>query len=230
MRLLLLSLAALVATPAAAETRNFGVSGFERIRLDAPFRLTVTTGRPPSASASGPSAAALQNVALEVTGKTLVIRSNPSAWGGYPGESSGPIEVQVSTHDLGAVWVNGSGAVAIDRVRGLAFDVAVQGSGAVTIADAAVDQLRVRLHGSAAADIAGTAQALNATLRGTSTFDGNQLIAKDATLAGNGSVTLRATVTNSATIDAKGSATMTLAGNPGCTVRAVGSASVTGCR
>ena len=230
MKLLFLSLAMLAATPAAAETRNFGVSGFERIRVDGPFRVTVSTGRPPSASASGPSAAALQSVALEVTGKTLVIRSNRSAWGGYPGESSGPIEVRISTHDLGAIWVNGSGAVTIDRVKGLNFDVAVQGSGVVTITDAAVDQLRVRLHGSAAADIAGTAQALNATLRGSSTLDAGELLTKDATLAGNGSVTVRATVSSSATIDAKGTAAVSLAGNPGCTVRAVGSASVTGCR
>jgi hypothetical protein len=230
LRFLPLALLWLGAAPAAAETRNFGVSGFERIRLEGPFRVTVTTGKPPSASASGASAAALQNVSLELVGKTLVIRSNRSAWGGYPGEQSGPIDVRISTHELSAVWLNGSGSIAIDRVRGLAFDASAQGSGLLTIAEASVDQLKVRLNGSASARVGGSAHALNATLRGTSTLDAGELTVKDATLAGDGSVTIRATVTNSAKIDAEGTAAMTIAGNPGCAIRAVGSASVSGCR
>lgn len=230
LRLLVLALIAPAAAPAAAETRNFGVSGFERIRLEGPFRVVVTTGKPPSASASSPSGAALQNVSMDVTGKTLVIRRNRSAWGGYPGEAGAPIEVRISTHELSAVTLNGPGSIDIDRVKGLSFDALAQGSGLVTIRDAAVDQLKVLLDGSAGARIGGSVSALTATLRGMSTLDASELTAKDATLNGNGSVTVRATVSNSAKIDAQGTAAVALAGNPGCTVRAVGSASVTGCR
>ena len=218
------------ASPAAAETRNFGVSGFERIRLEGPFRVVVTTGKPPSASASGSSAAALQNVSLDVTGKTLVIRRNRSAWGGYPGESAGAIELQISTHELSSVTLSGSGSISVDRVKGLSFDASAQGSGLISIGEAAVDQLKVLLDGSAGARIGGSAGSLTAMLRGMSTLDAGGLTVKDATLTGNGSVTVRATVTNSAKIDAQGTAAVTLAGNPGCTVRAVGSASVSGCR
>ena len=231
MRFLLLSFALLpIASAAAAETRNFGVSGFDRIRLDGPFRVIVTTGKPPSAVASGRSHAALQNVSLEVTGKTLIIRNNRSAWSGYPGEATGPVEVQISTHELTAVVLNGSGAIAIDKVKGLRFDISAEGSGSVSVAEAAVDQLKLGLSGSASARLAGSAMNLTAMLRGTSTLDATALTVKDAALAGSGSVTARATVTNSAKVDAQGTATVELAGNPGCTVRTVGSASVTGCR
>lgn len=220
----------LTSAPAAADTRNFGVSGFERIRLEGPFRVVVTTGKPPSASATGQSAAALQNVSLDVTGKTLTIRRNRSAWGGYPGEGDGAVEVRISTHELTSVSVSGSGSMAIDRVKGLSFDASAQGSGLISIGDAQVDQLNLLLDGSANARLAGAVGKLGATLRGMSTLDAAELVAKDATLSGNGAVTLRTTVTNSAKIDALGTAAMTLAGDPGCTVRTVGSASVSGCR
>ena len=45
--------------------------------------------------------------------------SNVVSWGGYPGANAGPVEVSVGTHDLSDAWLNGAGALAIDRVKGL---------------------------------------------------------------------------------------------------------------
>ena len=106
-----LCLLILAAAPADAATRNFGVNGFDRIRVDGAYKVRVTTGVAPFAIASG-SAAALDGIAIDVQGRTLVVRSSRQSWGGYPGTSKGPVEISIGTHELSAAWINGSGTVA----------------------------------------------------------------------------------------------------------------------
>lgn len=218
------------AAPAEAATRNFGVSGFDRIRVDGPFKVRLATGVAPFATASGGSAAALDSVSIDVQGRTLVVRNSRSSWGGYPGEAKGPVEISIGTHDLSAAWLNGSGSLAIDKARGLSFDLSVQGAGSASIGSVAVDQLKVAISGTATASIAGTAPKLTAIVRGISSLDAGGLATKDAVIGAQGPATVRATVTKSAKIDAQGTATVDLAGSPACTVKSSGSASVSGCR
>jgi hypothetical protein len=226
----ILAVLAIAAAPADAATRNFGVSGFDRIRVDGPFKVRLITGVAPFATASGGSAAALDSVAIDVQGRTLVVHSNRSSWGGYPGDSKGPVEISIGTHELTAAWLNGAGSLAIDKVRGLSFDLSVQGAGSASIGSVAVDQLKVAISGTASATIAGTAPKVTMIVRGISALDASGLETKDAVIGAQGSATVRANVTNSVKIDTQGPATIELAGRPACTVKAAGSASVTGCR
>lgn len=218
-----------IAAPAGAETRNFGITSFEKVRVDGPFKVRLTTGVAPFATATG-SPAALDRVAIEVRGNTLVVHNNLDSWGGYPGKDAGPVEVSLGTHDLSAAWLNGSGMLSIDRVRGLSFDLSVQGSGAGDIGLAAVDQLNVSVVGTASARLAGRAAKMTAVIRGISSLDASSLAAKDATLGADGAATISASISDSVTIDASGPATVRLTGGPSCTLRVAGSASVSGCR
>jgi len=220
---------AVLAAPASAATRNFGITGFEKVRVDGPFKVNLTTGVAPFATATG-SPQALDRVAVEVRGNTLVVHSNLDSWGGYPGKDSGPVEISLGTHDLSAAWLNGSGAIAIDRVRGLSFDLSVQGSGAGQIGQVNVDQLNVSVVGTASAKLAGQAAKMTAVIRGVSSLDAAALATKDATLGADGAATIAANVDNSVTVDATGPATVNIAGGPSCTLRVSGSASVSGCR
>ena len=58
--------------------------------------------------------------------------------------------------------------MAIDRVKGLKFDLSVQGSGGGEIAQAAVDQLTISVVGTGSAAVAGNADKLTANVRGIS--------------------------------------------------------------
>jgi hypothetical protein len=217
-----------VSGPAGAATRNFGITSFDKVRVDGPFKVTLTTGVAPYARATG-SSASLDRVAVEVRGDTLVVHNNLDSWGGYPGKDSGPVEISIGTHDLSAAWLNGSGALSIDKVKGLSFDLSVQGSGAGEIGEANVDQLKVSVVGTASARLAGQAAKMTAVIRGISTLDAGALSTKDATLGADGAATISANVSDSATIDANGPATVRLSGGPACTLRVAGSASVSGC-
>ena len=127
-------------------------------------------------------------------------------------------------------WINGAGGLAIDRVKGLSFDLAVQGPGIVRIDNAEVDQLKVGISGAGSARLAGQAAKLTATVRGPSSFEAEGLSVKDAVIGAEGPSIVRAQVSNEARVDAMGLASVTLTGNPACTVNAKGSASVTGCK
>lgn len=217
------------AAPAFAVGRNFGVSGFDRVRVDGPFRVRLATGVAPYARASG-AAAALDSVSIEMQGRTLVVKLNRSSWGGYPGATAGPVEVSIGTHELSAALLSGSGSLAIDRVRGPAFDLAVQGSGLASVDSVAVEALKVGIAGSGSVRVAGSAATLTAVVRGLSTLDAARLTAKDATIGAEGAATVSAEVRGTAKIEAQGPAAITLTGTPACISRLAGSSSVSGCR
>jgi len=232
-RLPILALLALASLPAGAAAptsqRNYSVTSFDRIRLDGPYQVQLRTNVSPYARAIG-SAAALDGVSINVEGRTLIIRANSESWGGYTGEGRGPVTIELGTHDLGSAWINGPGALAIDRVRGLSFELAIQGSGSARIDKAEIDQLRVGISGAGSARLGGSAKKLTAIIRGSSSFEGEGLTVKDAVFGAEGPAIIRATVTGTAKVDAIGVGTITLGGNPACTLNAKGSAIVTGCK
>lgn len=217
------------ATPAIAAERTLSVTSFDRIRVDGPFRVKLTTGVAPFARVSG-SGTAIDRVSVEVQGRTLVVRGNPSSWGGYPGQGSGPVEVAVGTPGLTAAWLNGAGSLAINSVKGLSFDLALQGSGSVAVGNANVDQLKISISGAGSVAAAGVAPKLTAMVRGTSSFDGASLRVKDAIVGVEGPSVVKVLATNSAKVDARGTSTVEVAGGPACTVKSEGSATVSGCQ
>ena len=225
--ILALSLAAFPSTATAAE-RTLSVTSFDRVRVEGPFKVTVTTGVSPFAKVIG-AASAFDSVAVDQQGRTLIVRPNSSNWGGYPGQSRGSVEVSVGTGDLSAAWVNGAGSLGINKIKGLSFNLAVQGSGSVTIGNASVDRLDVGLSGAGNVRVAGTVPKLTAIVRGSSSLDASGLAVKDATIGAEGPSQVRASVSNSAKIDARGVATVELSGGGACTVKTQGSATVTGC-
>lgn len=216
-----------LAAPAAA--RNYTVTSFDKIRVDGPFRVLLRTSVSPFAQAEG-SQSALDSVAVEVHGRTLVIRPNRSAWGGFPGRPTDPVVIEVGTHELVAAWLNGAGGLAIDRVRAMNFDLSVQGAGAASIGEIEVDRLAVGLAGAASATLAGKVQRLTAIIRGASAFNSTELEAKTVKLGAEGPALVRVRATKTIDLNAAGTASITVEGEPACTVKAAGSVSLTGCR
>ena len=219
----------LLAGPASAETRNFGVSGFERVRVEGPFKVRLATGVAPFARASGPSAA-LARIEVRTEGRTLIVQSNQSAWGGYPGKDNGPVEISIGTHELNGAALVGAGSLSIDRVKAFEFLLTLQGAGMAAIDQADVDRMKVAMTGSGGVTLGGSARQLDAVIRGMSTLQAARLTAKNATLAIAGPASVTATVTDSVSVTGSGSGTIALDGKPACTVKVSGAGSVTGCR
>lgn len=217
------------ASPAAAAERSFTITDFSRVRVDGGYSVKLKTGSSPFAKATG-SPAALDSLSVEVEGDVLVVRHDPSAWGGYPGERPGPVEISVGSHDLTAAWLNGSGAIAIDKVKGQAFQLSVQGAGTASIEKVTVDKLQADLTGSGSITIGGTAATVRLGVRGAGSIDASRLVAKDASIGAEGDATVKLTATNSAEVRSAGTAAVDLSGQPACTIHASGSSTVTGCK
>lgn len=215
-----------VAAPAAAAERRYSVTDFDRVQVEGPFHVTLMTGKSGSATASG-DMRAIDRLSLEVQGGTLRIRPNRSAWGGFPGEAGGgPLKIVVSTRDLRAASVNGSGSLAIDKAKGLRFGLTLLGSGRIEIAHVEADNLSVGLAGSGKIALAGKAKELVATIQGSGNFDAAGLSADEAKINADTAGEISVAVRRDAEIVATGHGDTKIIGKPSCNVKLLGAGRV----
>jgi hypothetical protein len=225
----LCALAATLASPAVAETRNYTITSFDRVRIDGPYAVTVRTNSGSFARATG-SAAAIDRLRVRVEGTTLIVGTDPGGWGGYPGDQAGPVTLEVGTANLSLATVNGAGSLTVGDIRGSDFALNMQGSGVATVQRVDVDRLKVGVAGAGSARLGGRALALTAIVRGAGVIDASGVSARDAVIGAEGPAAVRATVSGTARVDASGVASVTLDGSPGCQSKTTGTATVSGCR
>ena len=219
MRIMLAALLfALSAAPAAAADKRFLVTDFDRVQVDGPYQVTLAVGRPSGVTASG-SRGALDGVSIEVQGRTLRIRPNKSAWGGYPDDAPGGVlRIVASTQELRAATVIGGGNLSIDRAKGLRIDLTVSGSGRLGVAAIDSDQLFLNLNGSGKILLGGKAKQLRAYLSGTGDLDAAALRADNADLVTDTSGAIAFTAVRTAKVRANGTGDVAIAGTAACTV------------
>ncbi|MGE0180601.1 MAG: head GIN domain-containing protein, partial [Sphingomonas sp.] len=217
MRVLALLCLAIVATSASAAERRYSVTDFDRIEVDGPYVVRLTTGRATTAMATGPQAG-IDRLTVEVSGQTLRIRRNRSGWTGTAGAQQGQVELAITTRTLRAARIIGPGRIEVDRLTGLRGDLNVEGSGELVVRDIATDNLFLRLVGSGRLELNGRTGRLNALFEGSGNAEAAGLVAQDAVVATTsfGIVALHATRT--ARITANGRGEVTVAGRPACTV------------
>lgn len=214
----------LLAIPAHAEERRYMLSSFDRIRVEGPFQVTVTSGASGSAVASGDKRA-IDSVSIRVDGRTLVIAPGVNGWGGYPGERPSLPVITVSTQLVTGATLVGTGSLDIDRVSGLRVDLALTGAGRLNVAAADADRIEANMIGTGALNISGKALKARFSSNGAGTITAEGLEVGDLTVhsqsTGESSFNARYT----ATIAANGLGAVRVAGSPTCTIR--GSAPVT---
>jgi len=208
----------LSAAPAAAADQRVMVTDFDRIQVDGPYQVTLSVGRPSAVTATG-SRGGLDRVLIEVQGRTLRIRPNKSAWGGYPGEPAGGVlQIVASTQELRAASVQGGGSLSIDRAKGLRIDLTLTGSGRLGVAAVAADQLVLTLNGSGKIMLGGGAKQFRAFVSGTGDLDAASFRADNADLATDTSGAIAFTAIRTAKVRASGTGDVAISGTAACTV------------
>jgi hypothetical protein len=216
--------AALPASAGAAE-RRFTVTDFDRVQISGAYQVRLATGRAASAVASGPRGA-LDRVSIDVQGRTLRVRPNRSAWGGYPGEENGPLTIVLTTQDLRAASVDGAGLLDIDSAKAMRLELIVAGSGRLNVARVQADTLLVTQMGAGTIRLGGNAKSLRAEIHGAGSVEADGLTADDAQIAADTAGAIRLRVTRAAKITATGSGDVEILGAPACTVKALGAGQV----
>jgi len=224
-RIMLAALVFAASAPALAAERRHSVTDFDRVSVEGPYPVTLATGKAPSAIVTG-SPQALDRVSVSVQGRTLRIRPNRSAWGGYPGEGAGPVTIALTGHDLRGVTVIGSGSLTVDKARNLKFDVALSGSGRLTVGALEADVVSVGLIGGGTIALGGRAKTLRATVQGSGDLDAGALSVEDAELNADTAGAIQLAVRRAAKVRATGAGDVVISGKPACTVTATGAGQV----
>jgi hypothetical protein len=222
---MLAAFALLSAAPADAAERRFTVSGFEKVQVEGPFQVTVTTGKGSGAVATG-SQQALDRLSIDVEGRTLRVRPNRSAWSAPPRPGEGGVKIALSTHELSMATLAGSGTLAVDKARAMRFDVALSGSGRITIDKVEADKLNLQLLGAGALVLSGRAKTLRATVRGQGALEAAGLTADDAEITADTTGNVLLGVRRAAKIASSGAGDVTIGGTPACTLSGTGTGRV----
>jgi hypothetical protein len=215
----------LSATPAAAAERNYSVTDFDRIRVEGPFRITVTTGSAVTAHAEG-DARALDALALRVDGRTLVVRMGDRGWGGFPGEVPSPPAVSLTVPSLRAVVVTGGAVVDISQMKAARVDLTLTGSGSITAPAIETDRLVASLMGTGRIVMSGRALTGSVQSRGAGDIDASGLVVGDLTVNSESAGEARFNAERSVRVISTGAGAISIAGGAACTVQSTGAAPI----
>ncbi len=211
------------AGPGSAAERGYSITSFDRIRVEGPFSVTLATGRPVSARATG-SPQALDRVQLRVEGRTLLVRAGPS-WGGADGDK-GPIALTLTTPELGTAILLGSGRLAIDRMRGARLVLTVEGSGGLSVGQLETDSLVIGISGSGRIEAAGRARTANVLARGAADVRAAGVQVADLIITSQSAGAVALSATRSARVTASGLGPVDITGSAACTVDQTGAGPV----
>lgn len=205
----------MLTTPALAATQGYTITRFDSIRLEAPIRVTVTTGTGVTAKGDG-DRDALDRVDMQVSGNLLVIRMKARRSGAKGG--GGPVSLRLSTDDLRRVTLSGGGSLTVDRMRGQRGEIVLGGGGDLTVGKVALDEVSVLLSGGGRVTLTGTTGRADMRVSGPGALMAEGLIARDAKLVNEGTGTLSLTASGAADVSAFGSGDITVLGKAACKV------------
>lgn len=200
----------LMAGPAFAAERRVDLSSFEKLRVEGPFRVTLTTAPSPRGVLSG-DARALRDVEAQVMGGTLVVRR--------AGGGDAPVTLTLAAPPLSGIAVIGGAQVTIQAMKGSALTLSVTGTGELRVGRADGDQLAAMLFGPARLTIeGGRVGKVRLAATGPATIAAEALEAGDltVTLDGPGEIAARARYT--AAVANAGLGKVMVGGTPKCRV------------
>ena len=228
MRSLILLLLLASAPAASPESRTVMVTGFERLRIDGPFVVKVTSGGAPGAVIEAADRRALDGVDVRNLGGQLVIGPRNATFEGWS-EKNGAATITVSARDLRAVTINGGGTVTIDRLRGQRVDIGVNGAGSLAVARVEADQLAATLTGTGALALnGGAARTARFNSYGAGSIDAAAMPVNDLAVHSQTAGDSRFTARFTAAIASLGTGAVRVAGGAACTLAGPGPASCAG--
>lgn len=227
-RLIALAIAATASAAAAEEQRSWPIASFDRLRIEGPVDVAVTTGSP-SARAVAADRATAARLSVMREGNVLVVRLAGAAPVGL-GTGDGAVavaRVTLAVPRLSAVRHQGTGRASVARLLGERVDVATTGGGTLAVDAVETRQLAATLVGGGRMTLAGRAARARLTLNGEGALDAAALMTDEAAVSLVGSGELSAAARYAAQVAAGPAAgRVTVTGGARCTVRAIGEAKV----
>ena len=211
----------LLSVPTNAAERTYSIGSFDRIRVEGPFEVRLTTGASPGARAQG-TPRATDGLDIRVEGTTLIVRAAVNGWGeqAVAGNAGAPV-IHASTPAIRSATVIGGGQLTINgAIKGQRIDLSLTGSGSLGAGGLNADQLSATLFGSGSMKLGGRAAKVRLVTSGSGVIDAAPLSAGDLILRLEGPGEIRATARFTANVTTTGLGAATVYGTPACTVKA----------
>ncbi|WP_380875638.1 DUF2807 domain-containing protein [Sphingomonas sp. DBB INV C78] len=201
-------------------SRDFALSGFDKVDLRGPDDVTVRVGPAASVRAEGDTAI-LDRLEITVVGNELRVsrKKNQSNWNG----TRGTAKVTVTLPVLTGASIDGSGDMTVDRVKAASFDGSVAGSGNLSVAALEAQAADLSIAGSGNITVAGHTQKVSGSIAGSGNIEAAGLQSDTASLSVMGSGNINVGARTSASVSLMGSGDATVTGGAKCTVRKMGS-------
>ena len=220
-------LALAITSPANAVERKLLVASFENVVVIGDIDVSVETGKPVSAKASG-DRRVLDSLKLERTGTTLRIRVLDLLNNDKRKPITEPLRVTLTTPVLQNVVLSGNGMVSINSIKQPdAAKILISGNGKVTVGNVTSDQFTADINGNGQMEIGGgLVRDARVTIIGAGEYRGAKLSARKLRLEHNGNATSAATVAEGTDIYNRGSGNITIGGKGTCFIKLAGRAAI----
>ena len=222
----ILLLLAVPAVPTLAEAAPTGhrvvVTSFDRVRVDGPFAVELTTRSSPSAGIEA-SAEVADMISVRVEGTTLIVAAGPRGAGAIPRSAADPAPIiHLATQTLRSATVIGGGKLTvIGTLSAPRIDLQVTGSGAMSVPGLDTDQLNATLLGSGAMTLGGRSGKVRLLGSGSGVLDASALRGDDVTVRLDGSGSISGTARYTADATSTGVGTIAISGKPACRIKAL---------
>ena len=221
----LTTLAAVVAAPAHADTKRFGLTSYDRIEVRGDMIVDIAPSNRISAIAEG-SRTSLETLDMVVVGRVLRVSQRSTGAYGPRRAADGPLRIRLTAQNLASVDLRGSGQVRAVGLRGREVIVRLEGAGTIAATVPAGLAVSTRVEGPGTISLSGRSQSLRAIVAGSGAVDASALQVRDLIVHSNGTGISRFAASGRADITAIGAAGVDVVGAPRCTVNNAGAGTV----
>lgn len=209
--------------PAQAAERSFLVGSFEDLIVEGDIQVTLETGLPPSAKATGDKTR-LSNLKVVRQGKVLRIRMQGLSANRAVGE---PIRLALTGRNIKKLILQGNGLIKASALDMSMVRVEIRGSGEIEIGKLKTDRFVALLVGSGKLGLStGNARDAEITIDGSPTIAASNLAVEKLRLQQNGPAMTHFQVNDIAEITNSGSGNITIDGKGSCLIRQAGGATI----
>jgi hypothetical protein len=207
--------------------RKLLVASFENIQVIGNMNVIVTTGKSPSATASGDKRM-LESLKLERIGTTLRVRLQDIINNNKGVPISAPLNVRLTTQGIKDITLSGNGTLTVSEVKQPTMvRMLLAGNGSITIGRLVTDQFSATIDGNGKIDLGGgVVRDARVTIDGTGGFEAAKVATRKLRLEHIGNAISTATVEEQTEIFNDGTGNITIGGQGTCFIKKAGSAAI----
>lgn len=212
----------LLSTTAFAQSRDFDLTGFDRVDIATGLDARVTLGDGFSVSAKSRSQDALDNLTLTVEDGVLQARFEQSFLdfiisGGLVGmllNSGNAVTVDITLPALAGVSASSGADVDLPGITAGQLDLDASSGADISVTDAVLGNVKIASSSGADIELSGTAETVDAEASSGADIDAEDLVAETVTAAASSGANLSVHATTSLRARASSGGDIDVSGNP----------------